>query len=318
MGKKDDITREFMDDNTYFADFCNYYIYDGNQVLQPEQLHALAPKLPIKTSTQKKKEQVQERDILKYISAKTDDNAAYLIVGIENQSDIDYAMPARNMLYDALQYKHQRQEITRKHRNNKEYDSFVSGFQKNDKMLPVITIVVYFGSKPWDGPMSLHEMLDSSNPHLLKYAADYPLQLIDPHRMDEKALNKFKTNAREVLTFIKYSKNKKKVLELVQEERFKKLDSLAAEVINECTNSHLPLIANKEDDVNMCQAIDEIREDSRNEGRTEGIEIGSINRSKEMAMKLLKKGTMPLQEISELVELPISELNVLQQQLFQN
>ena len=64
----------------------------------------------------------------------------------------------------------------------------------------------------------------------------------------------------------------------------------------------------------MCQAIDEIREDSRNEG----IEIGSINRSKEMAMKLLKKGTMPLQEISELVELPISELNAMQQQLFQN
>ena len=107
-------------------------------------------------------------------------------------------------------------------------------------------------------------------------------------------------------------------MELVQEERFKKLDSLAAEVINECTNSHLPLITNKEDDVNMCQAIDEIREDSRNEGRSEGIEIGSINRSKEMAMKLLKKGTMPLQEISELVELPISELNAMQQQLFQN
>lgn len=72
----------------------------------------------------------------------------------------------------------------------------------------------------------------------------------------------------------------------------------------------------------MCQGIDKIREDSRNEGRSEGriegIEIGSINRSKEMAMKLLKKGTMPLQEISELVELPISELNAMQQQLFQN
>ena len=110
------------------------------------------------------------------------------------------------------------------------------------------------------------------------------------------------------MRFIKHAKDKEKILELVQEERYKSLDSLAANVINVCTNSKLPLTTNQEDDVNMCQAIDEIREDSRNEGRNEG----SNNARKEMALKLLQKGTMSLPEIAELTELPLAEIEALQ------
>ena len=33
-----------------------------------------------------------------------DDHAAYILLGIENQQKVHYAMPVRNMLYDALQY----------------------------------------------------------------------------------------------------------------------------------------------------------------------------------------------------------------------
>ena len=50
----------------------------------------------------------------------------------------------------------------------------------------------------------------------------------------------------------------------------------------------------------MCQAIDEIREDSRNEER------------KEMAIALLKKKIMPLSEIAELTKLPLEEIEALQ------
>ena len=96
----------------------------------------------------------------------------------------------------------------------------------------------------------------------------------------------------------------------MQERRFQTLDHLAADVINACTNSKLPLAANEEDDVNMCQAIDEIREDSRNEGRAE--------KAKEMAIALLKKNIMTLAEIAELTKLSIEEVNALQQEHLQN
>lgn len=34
----------------------------------------------------------------------TDDKAAYVLFGVEAQTDIHYAMPVRNVIYDALQY----------------------------------------------------------------------------------------------------------------------------------------------------------------------------------------------------------------------
>lgn len=304
MGEKDIVTKRFINNNIYFADICNSFLYNGRQTILPEQLHELDTQLFMHTEYAKlgaehidiKQAHPKERDTVKYISAKTDNNAAYLIVGIEHQSDIDHTMPMRTMLYDALQYDKQKQEIEAEHRT----------YKKNDKLLPVITIVLYFGSKPWDGPMRLHDMLDIDDPALLPYVADYPLHLIDPHRMNEEALEQFQTNAREVLTFIKHSKNKKKVLELVQEERFKKLDSLAAEVINECTNSHLPLITDNKEDVNMCQAIDEIREDSRIEAR------------KEMAIALIKEKVFTNSKIAELTKLSIEEINQLQNDHLQN
>ena len=308
MAGKDIVTKKFINHNLYFADICNSFIYHGEQRVLPEQLHELNIELPVYTEYDKinseriniKQEEPKRRDAVKYISAKADDNAAYLIVGIEHQSSIDYTMPVRTMQYDALQYIKQKQEIETEHRT----------YNKNNRLLPVITIVLYFGNKPWDGPMSLHEMLQIDNPDLLQYVADYPLHLIDPHRMDEHALQQFQTNAREVLTFIKHSKDGHKLLELVQEPRFQSLDLLAAEVINECTNSHLPLNITKGDDVNMCEGIEQIREDSRNEGRDE--------RSKEMAAALIKKNIMSLAEIAELTKLSIEEINQLQHKQLQN
>ena len=54
----------------------------------------------------------------------------------------------------------------------------------------------------------------------------------------------------------------------------------------------------------MCQAIDEIREDSRNEGRDK--------RSKEMAISLLKEKVFNNEKIAELTELPLAEIEALQ------
>ena len=42
----------------------------------------------------------RQRDILR----KTTVNARYVIMGVENQSNVHYAMPLRIMLYDALGY----------------------------------------------------------------------------------------------------------------------------------------------------------------------------------------------------------------------
>lgn len=43
-------------------------------------------------------------DVLKRAVIMQNKEATYLLLGIENQTDIHYAMPVRNMIYDSLQY----------------------------------------------------------------------------------------------------------------------------------------------------------------------------------------------------------------------
>ena len=62
----------------------------------------------------------------------------------------------------------------------------------------------------------------------------------------------------------------------------------------------------------MCQAWNEHYEDGRNEGITIGLDKGRDERSKEMAMALLKKDILPLAEIAELTKLPLTEVEALQ------
>ena len=71
-------------------------------------------------------------------------NSFFVILGIENQTDIHYAMPVRNMLYNALTYYEQVEEIASYNKENRIYidNGFLSGYTKNDKLRPVITVTL--------------------------------------------------------------------------------------------------------------------------------------------------------------------------------
>ena len=112
-----------------------------------------------------------------------DGETAYVLLGIENQTDVNYAMPVRNMLYDALQYVRQVSRIADVHRSQKgkaEHKNatgaeFISGFHKNDKLIPVITLVLFFNADEWDGPRSLMDMMEITNPTVRRLVGDYPI-----------------------------------------------------------------------------------------------------------------------------------------------
>ena len=75
-------------------------------------------------------------------------------MGIENQRKTHYGMPLRVMIYDALGYLKEYQEISRKHReagDKASAEEFLSGLHKEDRLHPIISIVIYYNEKPWDG-----------------------------------------------------------------------------------------------------------------------------------------------------------------------
>ena len=56
-----------------------------------------------------------------------------------------------------------------------------SDFSKEDKIIPVITLTVYFGSDKWDGPRSLKDMFpEDIDEEVLSKVDDYHLHLIVP------------------------------------------------------------------------------------------------------------------------------------------
>lgn len=300
MGAADTVTKAYMRENAIFADAFNYLIYDGRQVIKPDSLKELDTTEIALPFADEHEEAVQKyRDILKSAVVKQDDKAAYILLGIENQTDIHYAMPVRSMIYDALQYGKQVSEIAAKHR--KETDGghtkgeYLSGFYKGDKITPVITLVIHFGADEWDGPMSIHEMTGLDDYDILRFVPNYRINLIDPAKISGFDLTKFETSLREVLGYIKYSRNKDSLMAFIGGSERDTIEREAAMVIKTITKTPIDIPEGLEE-INMCEAIEAMVKDSKAEGRAEGKAEGKAEGILETLASLVKDKVLTTRE----------------------
>ncbi len=105
---------------------------------------------------------------------------------------------------------------------------------------------------------------------VMQYVPDYRANLIAPGNMSEEEIEEFKSSLKEVMLYIKYSKDKKKLQEVTQKDKnFRNLERQAAEVISAATNSKLQY-AEGQGVVDVCAAIEEMKMDSRIEGEIKG------------------------------------------------
>ena len=102
----------------------------------------------------------RNRDIV----MKWKDGINLVIFACENQENIHYAMPVRTMLYDGLSYTEQIRQL-RKDNEFSNSDEFLSGMRKEDKLIPIFTLIFYYGDKAWDGSEDIYGLLkEPSNP----------------------------------------------------------------------------------------------------------------------------------------------------------
>ena len=105
LGVKDTVTTKYMRQNEIFADAFNYFVYGGEQVIHPESLKELDTReidVPYGGENGAGQPVQKTRDVIKSVVAMMGKSTAYLLLAIENQSNIHYAMPVKNMVYDAL------------------------------------------------------------------------------------------------------------------------------------------------------------------------------------------------------------------------
>ncbi|WP_406038567.1 hypothetical protein [Succinimonas sp.] len=232
MGLKDTAAIEYFADNEIFADAFNYYFFGSRKVIKPEELQPLdSAQAATIFGTRGKVPVKRYRDILKL--AKRTDKGVFVLLGMELQSEIDYGMTVRNMLYDALSYDAQIKAIENQHEQQKKSEQnvnndsagltsekgvnnikgagrnssaeFLSGMTKEDKLKPVITLVINLSGKPWDGPRELLDLLDIKEDDALRpFLNNYKLHIISPDMMDDKEFLKFSTLCGFALNVVKY------------------------------------------------------------------------------------------------------------------
>lgn len=272
MGKKDEYQFDYLDDNKRFADQINGALFNGRQIVKPEELEpedSQAVSLGKGSGAEKIKSIVDKARIWR--------GKRLHILVVENQNYIDYRMVLRNMLSESIGYRKQWRQKRRVHeevQDLKGKDEFLSGMKKDEKFAPIITLVVYFGTDgSWDGARCLYDLLDIDE-DLKEYVTNYRLNLYDCHEHD--TFEEYRTGLRQIFEAVRYAKEKEKLKKIMEKNReaYSKIDSDTKDMLEVVANIKIPeeyrVVEEGKERYNMCKAF----EDMRLEGFEEGIEKG--------------------------------------------
>lgn len=170
----------------------------------------------------------------------------------------------------------------------------MSGFTKEHRIYPVVTLVINWDSRKWDGPTKLSDMFVDMDLLIRKYIDDYTIKLIDPHRIDD--FTKFNTMLGDVLEFIKEQKNDKFIEnKLKEKDNNWKLDIDSVNAINTFAGAKISTEFEKEGIVDMCRATEVF------------VEKGEALKLIQQVLRKMEKGKS-VEEIADDLEEKVEEI----------
>ena len=284
MGKINDIIKIYFEDRERFADVFNVGLFNGEAKVDPNSLrYTSTAELEAKESDDGKLVKTSEKNrdgMAEWEIQTAEGESLFALIGIESQKEVDYTMPVRCMDYDARRYMSQVRGIKRGHKNVSENETlseseYLCKFTRADKLKPVITLVFYTGKTPWDGPKSISEMFAGGireENAVMCYVNDYTMPLLSVVEMTDEQVEMFKTDLRAVVKFVRAGTDKAKMNKLLAEEPvYRAMARDAAALISVVTNTPIK-IDEKEENVDMCLAIQAMVDDARKETREEARE----------------------------------------------
>ena len=271
MGVIDTEGKQYLSNTRYFADLFNFLLYDGRPVIDSKKLKELdTTQIAIPYGNGARIPVQKYRDLLKLWSAYMDDTAVYIMLGAELQGKTHYAMPVKKGLYDMLGYARQVDEARRSYQQKDEEgdlyvdedvlkirltsEEFLSGFRKEDKLIPIITVTVLLSDEEWKGPKDLYDMLDVKDKKLLRFIPNYPINLVSPANMTDSDFEKFNTKLGFAMKVLKYQKAG--AVEVIEATNHEMIDRETAVFLNRVAKLDLEF-DEREDQVDMCKAMED-------------------------------------------------------------
>lgn len=254
MGQKDISEKILEDYNDVFADIVNVLVFQGEQIVKPEDLVDTRLRSHYKADDAQLHEQA--RDVAKFWMT---GGIIFAMCGLENQTTIDYDMPLRVIGYDGAAY--------RKQLHNKE----------SRRRYPVMTLILYYGKRPWKTPRTLKERINVPK-GLKDYVSDYRINVFEISYLREEQVKMFQSDFQIVADYFVqtrkgkiYQKSTKVMRHVDAMLSFLSVFTEDRDYLNVDLSTH-------EGGINMCVVLQEAKlfgiREGIERGRQEGIERG--------------------------------------------
>lgn len=247
MGQKDIEEKLLADYDDVFADIVNGLLFGGETIIQPEDLITAQPISQYKAEDGKLHE--QERDLAKYWSRA---KLKIALFGLENQSVVDKMMPFRVIGYDGASYRAQ----------------LLDG---KTEINPVITLVLYFGTKSrWKQPKNIKALMNIPD-YLEPYVNDYKIHVFEIAWLSEEEISRFRSDFQVVARFFA-NKRKNPDYTLTDPTEIKHVDEVLKLLTVLTADARYVEVMNVGERriASMCDVAERLEQRGKAEGRAEG------------------------------------------------
>ena len=282
----DSACRTFLSNDVSFASFINAVVFEGAQLIRPENLVRYENDTAFIINDSKRIEDKKRRDIV----VKSDINGIYCILGVEHQSSVDQAMVVRCAIYEMLEYLKQLE--------NKEYK----------RLVPQIMVAFYTGPKKWNVSVKLSDYFEIPE-ELKKYFNDWKIILVDVKEMDTSKIKDEQT--RYFIEAIQ-AMYKGDYIKLHQKRKMNTNNLIYAAIITGSLDMIKDIVEG--DEMDMCEGMERMAERFRKEGEARGELKEKQNMLKEQLG--IKFGSLSSNLTNQLSKASIEKLNVLTRHIF--
>lgn len=275
MAGKDILERSLESFEDVFADIVNVLLLPQGARVEPNELEDVGSR-SLYTSSGEVRE--QERDVAKLWRK---GGAVLCLLGLENQSQVDRFMPVRTLGYEGGDYRYQLAQRRGAIRAAEAAgDEAEAKRLREAKLYPIITLVLYFGTKArWRYPRSLLECLDV--PEALRgLVEDRHIHVVELAWLNEEQERRFTSDFRFVVEFLRQKRLRgeytpsspqamrhvdtllKLMRELSGDDRFTEVQEQLQENLN------------RGEEVTMMDVFGKVMAQGRAEGLTQGLTQG--------------------------------------------
>ena len=283
MGEPNNALKAYVNRPDRIRDLLEYYL--GEKLPEDWQCQEVSGFVTVRNS--KGKLTFRERDFLGKACAW----GFHFRLGLENQDSVNLIYPWRLMEWDCLTYGKEIEEIQERNTADEEKygteDDFKYHYKKEDRLEPILNLMLYWGKRKWKEPLCLRDMMEDMPvvPKRLRcLAGDYKVHMISMRFIPEADLQKMNSDLKYVLGIMKYTASRKQYVKYIRDNRefFSRIPKSAVDVIDACTNlkrirDHLQYQLNQEsgeEETDVCKALDDIEKAAEKKGEKRGERRG--------------------------------------------